>query len=137
MTFYCYILSIATLFPPRPLRCLWILHSQKHIYIYIYIYIHRYSPSLWRIVVNYCTLHNECRISLFFLFISFSFGEGVGYLSRPGTNFKMYNYKPFRLFFWAGVVGAVRRIFAVRPQSPQFDPRLCRDFNICATFFPF
>ena len=29
----------------------------------------------------------------------------------------------------------VQLFFAFRPQTPQFDPRLCRDLNICATFF--
>ena len=29
----------------------------------------------------------------------------------------------------AGMVGAVGKISAFRPQGPQFDPRLCRDLN--------
>ena len=36
---------------------------------------------------------------------------------------------------WAGMVGAVGKISAFRPQGPLFDSRLCRDSNICATFF--
>ena len=39
-------------------------------------------------------------------------------------------------FFTAGVVSAVGKIYAFRPQGPQFDSRLCRDLNICVTFFP-
>ena len=33
------------------------------------------------------------------------------------------------------VVGAVGKISAFRPQGPQFETRLCRDLNLCATFF--
>ena len=36
----------------------------------------------------------------------------------------------------AGIVGAVGKTSAFRPQGAQFDSRLCRDLNICATFFP-
>ena len=35
----------------------------------------------------------------------------------------------------AGVVGAIGKISVFRPQGPRFDPRLCQDSNICATFF--
>ena len=34
------------------------------------------------------------------------------------------------------MVGAIGKLSATQPQGPQFDPQLCRDFNICATFFP-
>ena len=34
-----------------------------------------------------------------------------------------------------GVVEALGNIFAFGPQAPQFDPRLCRDWNVCATLF--
>ena len=34
-----------------------------------------------------------------------------------------------------GMVGTAGKISAFRPQDPQFDPRLCQDSNICATFF--
>ena len=37
---------------------------------------------------------------------------------------------------WAGVVGAVGKISNFWPQGSRFVPRLCRDSNICATFFP-
>ena len=38
---------------------------------------------------------------------------------------------------WAGMVGAVGKISAFRPQDPQFDPRLCRDLNWLVRFsFP-
>ena len=39
------------------------------------------------------------------------------------------------LTHWTFMVGAVGKISALRPQNPQFDPRLCQDLNICETFF--
>ena len=45
------------------------------------------------------------------------------YFPTPGVGSDM------SCLHWAGVVGAVGKISALRPQGPQFDPRLCRDLN--------
>ena len=45
------------------------------------------------------------------------------------------NVKFYSLTSWEGLVGAVGKISAFRPQGPQFDPLLCRNLNICVTFF--